>query len=154
MLFRSSQNRRETYRSKLSNVVVVRFFGPLVLIVFALLLFGSTFPSWRFLPAAPLLLAALLGASVASVKVQDGAVYYRRFLRWIPIAVDELVNANSELPRLIGSLRITRYIFPWGRLYFVLDVAPVLFGEPRTPLLTYLWEQSRENEGRESGARR
>jgi hypothetical protein len=41
-----------------------------VLIVFALLLFGRGFPAWGFLPGVPLLLAALLGASVASVKIQ------------------------------------------------------------------------------------
>lgn len=135
MLFRTDQSSRRTYRSRASNLFLVRIGGPLLLVMIAILLFGKDYPTLRFLPAVPLLLAALLGTTVANVEVSDSGIRYRRLARWTTVPKKELVSARSELPGLVGSLQLRRYVFPWGRLYFVLDAVPVPFGKSRSPLL-------------------
>jgi hypothetical protein len=84
-------------------------------------IFGEDFLTWRFLFASPFIIAALFGASIAILEVRDGVLRYRRFFTWTTIRDDEMVAAGVIWPPFIGYLRLNRFIFPWGRVYFVLD---------------------------------
>ncbi len=112
-----------TLRSQPRNVFLAKLWGPLFCVVGSLLVFGEDFPSRRFVLAFPFLIAALFGASLAILEVRDGVFYYRRLFKWTPIRDGEIVSGRVEWPPLIGSIRLKRLMFPWGRLYFVLDAS-------------------------------
>jgi hypothetical protein len=112
-----------TSRSQPRNVFLVKLWGPLLCVVGSLLIFGEDFPSRRFLLASPFLIAALFGASLAILEVRNGVLYYRRLFKWTPIRENEIVSGRVEWPPVIGSIRLNRFVFPWGRLYFVLDAS-------------------------------
>ena len=108
--------------SQESNVVVSKYWGPFVCI-----LFSCVAISWQGLPnrslflAAPFLIAAFFGASLAVIDIRDGVLYYRRALTWTMVPSSEIVSGRVEWPPFIGSIRLRKRVAPWGRLYFVLD---------------------------------
>lgn len=109
------------FHSYAGNVLLTKIWGPLICVLIAIGVFGKDFPGWRFLPAYPFLLAAAFGASVATIEVRAGVIRYRRFIRWKTIPSEEILESRAELPPLIASLRLNRFVWPWGRLYFALD---------------------------------
>jgi hypothetical protein len=129
-----------TLRSQPRNVFLAKLWGPLLCVVGSLLVFGEDFPSRRFLLASPFLIAALFGASLAILEARDGVFYYRRLFKWTPIRDDEIVSGRVEWPPVIGSMRLNRLMFPWGRLYFVLDANsdPNPFHKGEYALLRYI----------------
>jgi hypothetical protein len=106
----------------------------------SLALFADEFSFRRSLLAAPLLIFALFGASLAIVELRDGVLRYRRLFNWTILRKDEIVSARVECSSLVGSIRLKRFLFPWGRLYFVLDanLDPNPFHRGDYPLLRYL----------------
>jgi len=108
-------------RSAVPAVLVVKCWGPLILVIGALGVFGADFPTWKFLPAIPLLLLAIFHASVAVVEVRGGVIRYRRLFKWADIQSEEVLSARPVWPPLLGSIKLKRFVLPWGRLYFVLD---------------------------------
>jgi hypothetical protein len=111
----------KTLRSQSTDVFLTKLWAPLICFVATLGIFGGEFPTWRFLFASPLILAALFGLSVAVVEVRDGVLRYRRFLRWTVVPRGDVISSGVVWPGFIGYLRLRRPIFPWGRLYFALD---------------------------------
>ena len=95
---------------------------------------------------------ALFGLSVAIVEVRDDILRYRRFVKWRAIARHDIIGARIEAPPIIGSLRLNKFLFPWGRLYFALDrnMSPKPFGEGEYPALNHIRDNkggpSKENE--------
>jgi hypothetical protein len=98
------------------------------------------FPDRRSLVTLPVLIAALFGASLAIVEVRRDTVRYRRLFKWKTIPKDDIVNARVVWGPFIGSMRLKRFVFPWGRLYFVLDAVsdPNPFHRGEFPLVRYL----------------
>jgi len=84
--------------------------------------------------------AALFGASLAIVELRGGVLRYRRLFKWRTIPEDDIVSARVVWGPFIGSMRLKRFVFPWGRLYFVLDANsdPNPFHRGEFPLLRYL----------------
>jgi hypothetical protein len=71
----------------------------------------------------PLVLGLLLGGvfSLTAVEVRagDDALRYRRFLTWRTIPYAEILDCKLCIWPVYGSLRVTRFVPPWGRIYFV-----------------------------------
>lgn len=136
-------------RSRSAKVFLVKFWGPLLCIIIAVGVFGGDFPSRRLWLVLPFLLAALFGLSIASLEVRGDTLRYRRLFKWTVIN-DEVLEARVECPPLIGSLRLKRFVFPWGRLYFALDsnTESNPFRRGPFPLVGYL---NREDSHREGG---
>ena len=107
-----------TLRSHPTNILLARLLLPLILLVPTI---GFGVGTWRFLFALPLIIAALFGMSIATLEAHDGVLRYRRFLKWTTIRDDEIVATGVLWHPFIGYLRLTRPVFPWGRLYFALD---------------------------------
>jgi hypothetical protein len=133
-------NRQVTLHSRLENTLVTKIFGPLFFLVMAFVLVAGDFPGRRLLLATPLLATALFGATLAILEVRGGVLRYKRLFRWTTIREHEIKEARPEWPPFIGSIRFNRLLFPWGRLYFVLDanLNANPFGKGDFALLRYL----------------
>jgi hypothetical protein len=59
--------------------------------------------------------------SLAVVRIRDGAVEYRRLLRWRRLPRTEVISSGVIWSPFIGYLRLQRPQPPWGRLLFILD---------------------------------
>jgi hypothetical protein len=141
-----------TLRSEPRKVFLGKLWGPLLCVGGALLVFGQDFPSLRFLLAIPFFIAALFGLSLAVLEVRGGSLRYRRLFKWTTIPEDQIVSARVEWPPVIGSVRLRRFLLPWGRLYFILDKStesgPFRRGE--FPLIRYLNREELQKEGQSS----
>ena len=130
-------------RSYPSSVFVLKYYAPIIL-------FGGTFVFWsvgfrwaQLIFVIPLLGGALFHASLAVVQVPDGRIRYRRLFSWKQLPYDEIADCGVAWGIGIGYLRLRHFLFPWGRLYFVLDRNEKLFGRGEFPLLSYIREHSR-----------
>lgn len=132
------------FRSRQSTVFLTKIWGPLILLGACFVVFGRDLLSWRFLLAVPLILAACFAESLAVVRLKDGILSYRRIIKWTKIAENEIVTARTEWPPFIGSLSLTKYVFPWGKLYFVLDgnSEPNPLRPGKYPLVDYISERA------------
>lgn len=131
--------KRELASSTL-NTITIKYWGPIVCIAGALGVFGRDFPTLRFLPAIPLLLIAFFLASLAVVEVKSGVLRYRFLFRWRELRSENLIGAKLIWPPFIGSIQLKSPIFPWGRLYFVLDknTESNLFRRGEFPIISFI----------------
>jgi len=125
-------------RSHPSNVFVLKYYAPLIL-------FGSTFVFWsggfrwaQLILLVPLIFGIFFYASLAVLEIPDGMVRYRRLFRWRRVTYEEIVEPGTSWHFGIAYLRLKRFVFPWGKLYFVLDQNEKLFGRGAYPLLRYI----------------
>jgi hypothetical protein len=130
-------------RSHPSNVFVLKYYAPIIL-------FGGTVVFWsvgfrwaQLIILVPLTLGMLFYASLAVLQIPDGTIRYRRLLQWQRLPYDEVVECGVSIFG-IGYLRLKRFHFPWGKLYFVLDANDRLFGRGTHPLLHYIQDRVRE----------
>jgi hypothetical protein len=140
--------KRELASSKV-NSFTIKYWGPVVCIAGALGVFGHDFPTLRFLPALPLLLAAFFLVSLAVVEVSNGVVRYRRLLKWREILREDILRVRIIWPPFIGSIKLKQFVFPWGRLYFVLDknTEPIPFRRGEFPLVRFLNKEEHHERG-------
>ena len=108
-------------RSKATNIFLAKLWGPLSCFLIAIGLSDQGIFTWSFLLACPFLFAGLFGATVATVEVRNGGLRYRRLFQWRTIRNEEIAEAGVAWGPVLGSIRLNRYLFPWGRLYFALD---------------------------------
>jgi hypothetical protein len=101
-----------------------KYYVPLILIAFSIGMFSGEFVTRRLLVICPIILAAVFFLSLAIIEVNSGVLRYRRFLKWIPIDESEVRGSGVSWPGVIGYIRLSRYVVPWRRLYFVLDDGP------------------------------
>lgn len=131
-----------TLRSSPTMIFLAKGGVPFLCAVFAIELLtdhGNFFIRNLFL-ACPFIIAALFGVSVAAVEISGGVVRYRRFLRWKEITPEKMACVRIEWAPFLGSIQLKKLIFPWGRLYFVLDrnLSPNPFAPGKYPLLSYI----------------
>lgn len=69
----------------------------------------------------PLFLSAIFLLSVAEAKAETNAFCYRRLLKWKIMDYKKISNCGTAWGGLVGFVTFDRLVFPWGRLYFVLD---------------------------------
>lgn len=127
-------------RSHPSSVFVLKYYAPF-------LFFGATFIFWssRFRFGAlviliPLLFGVFFSASLAVLRIPDGTVHYRRLFSWRKLHYDEISGCGVSWVPGTGYLRLRRFLWPWGKLYFILDRNKQLF-RPERPLLRYIQER-------------
>lgn len=130
-------------RSHPSSVFVLKYYAPIIL-------FGGTFVFWsggfrwaQLIFLIPLLAGVLFHGSLAVLQVPDGRIRYRRMFSWRRLPYDEIVDSGVAWGIGIGYLRLNHFLFPWGKLYFVLDQNEKLFGRGEYQLLRYIQEHSR-----------
>lgn len=114
---------RTFLRSLPTNIFLAKVWGPLLCVAAAIFLWSGNggFFSRNFFLACPFVIAALFGVSVAILEVRGGILRYRRFFIWKPLPPEGIIGARIEAPPVLGSIRLRRFLFPWGRLYFALD---------------------------------
>jgi hypothetical protein len=139
-------------QSSRSNVLLAKIWGPFLCLVIAICITGRNLFSRDFFLGFPFLIAAFFGFSIAILEVRDGVLRYRRGLKWRTIPRDEIIDGRIEWPPALGSIRLKKYLFPWGRLYFALDTRSRLetFHRGEYPLLNYLCDRKvsmHEDEG-------
>jgi hypothetical protein len=127
-------------RSYPSSVFVLKYYAPVIL-------FGGVFVFWsvgfrwaQLIVPFPLVLGILFYASLAVLQIPDGTIRYRRLLRWRSLPYDEIAGCGISWGG-VGYLRLNRFLFPWGKLYFVLDQNDKLFKRGTHPLLRYIQER-------------
>jgi hypothetical protein len=136
-------------RSKPANVFLAKFWIPFLFggIAVAMCSGDLFFPRSLFL-ASPFIAGVLFFFSLAVLEIQEGGVArYRRLFSWREIPFDDIVDARVEVPPVIASVRCRKFLFPWGRLYFVLDrnLDSNLFHEGEYALLSYI--RNRKSQG-------
>jgi hypothetical protein len=102
----------------------LKYYVPMLLVAFSIGMFYGEFTSRRLLVIFPALVAAFFLLSLATLEVADGVLRYRRFRKWMPIEASEVRGSGVLWPGVIGYIRLSRYVSPWRRLYFVLDAPP------------------------------
>jgi len=130
-------------RSDHSSTLVLKFYAPIIW-------FGGTFVFWsgefrwaQLIFLIPLIGGALFHASLAVLQIPDGGIRYRRLFSWRQLPYDEIVDCGVAWGIGIGFLRLKHSLFPWGKLYFVLDKNQKLFGRGEYPMLRYIEKQAR-----------
>jgi hypothetical protein len=108
-------------RSRPANILLTKFWTPLLFAIPALGILVEDFPTWRVVFASPFFLAGLFQVSIAILELRGGVLRYKRFINWKTIHEDEIVAAGILWHPFIGYVRLNRYVFPWGRIYFALD---------------------------------
>lgn len=109
------------YESSSSKVWLLKFWAPLFWLIWTVALFKDDVFSIRIIGCIPFVLAFAFQMSLAVVRIRDGAVEYRRLLRWTRVARTEVTSSGVVWSPFIGYLRLQKSQPPWGRLFFVLD---------------------------------
>jgi len=109
------------YQSSSSNVWLLKFWAPLFWLIWTVALFKDDVFSIRIVGCIPFVLAFVFHMSLAVVRIREGAVQYRTFLRWKSLPRMEVVSSGVIWSPFIGFLRLQKPRLLWGRLFFVLD---------------------------------
>lgn len=112
---------RTNIRSHRLNAALLKFWAPLLWLAPAATLSFSHLSARRLLMCLPSALAAVFYMSLAIVRLDNGVLRYRRFLAWTTLPRGEILSGGTSWHPLIGYIRLKHLVFPWGRLYFVLD---------------------------------
>lgn len=97
----------------------LKLFVPMMLLAGGLGIFGKYVFTWRIVFILPFLLAAWFLVTLAIVQVRGGTLRYRRLFTWTNLEFPEVLASGQRWG--LGYVRLKRFVFPWGRLYFVLD---------------------------------
>ncbi|SRR5713226_1239940 len=137
-----SEPKQPNLQSHFANTIQFKYLVGLLWICFAAWSFGRRPLGWGSLVLLPFVLISIFHLSLAVVQVRDGMLRYRRFLKWTGIQKEEVVSSGAFF--MFGYMRLNHYVFPWGKIYFVLDrnVNPNPFQKPDFPLLRYLKGES------------
>jgi hypothetical protein len=131
-------------RSKGSTLFLGKLWFPLILLAGVFGVSGWNLNIGRLVFDLPLLIAALFGVSIATVEVRGDVIRYRRFVKWTAIRHEDIVAAGARWAPFFGYVRLNRFVFPWGRIYFALDqnLNSNPFGRGEFALLRYLRKES------------
>lgn len=75
-------------------------------------------PHWIVVGLPPVLLA-LLYLTAAQVRPGERTLRCRRFFSWREVPYEEVRECKVSVAPGLGVLRLGRFVFPWGRIYFV-----------------------------------
>jgi hypothetical protein len=95
----------------------------LFLVIATVFIFRSRHFYWQYLLVfIPALALSLFCLSLAIVEASDETIRYRRFSVWKELRFDEITGCGlSKLRIEVGYVSLKRFVWPWGRLYFLLD---------------------------------
>ena len=111
-------------RSSDSSQFFLQRYWPLILFLGV-----TTFIVWKIgfrwgqlLFLVPMFLLSLFHLSLAVVEASDEAVRYRRLSGWTMLRFDEITSCGfSKLRIEIGYMGLKHFVWPLGKLYFILD---------------------------------
>ncbi|MGH9436538.1 MAG: hypothetical protein ACRD22_01255 [Terriglobia bacterium] len=84
-------------------------------------LFKDDVFSVRIIGCIPFVLALVFHTSLSIIRIRDGRVEYRQFLRWKPLPSTDVASSGVIWSPFIGFLCLRKSVPPWGRLFFILD---------------------------------
>jgi len=126
-------------RSDTSEEFLLRLW-PLIFFVGFMVVFRRILFHWAglFLLVFVFLLS-MFHASLAVIEIPDGTIRYRRLFKWRELPYAEIVSCDvSRVGVGIGYIRLKYFLWPWGKLYFILDKH---MGRGRLPLLDFIQER-------------
>lgn len=104
---------------------------------------------------AVLAIAGIFCLTAAEVQTEENALKYRRFLVWKQVTYDEICECQDSFLPGFAYVRLVRFVWPWGRLYFV-TARPAFTGNPKELAVNInsrragTWIPERTNDGNES----
>lgn len=125
-------------RSHPSLTIALKYWAPIVFFLCIFVFLNNQFRWAQLIFLVPLVLGLLFHASLAVLQIPDGNIRYRRLLSWRRVPYDEIVDCGVSWGIGIGYIRLKHFLFPWGKLYFILDQNEKLFGRGAHPLLRYI----------------
>jgi hypothetical protein len=100
--------------------IVIRVWMPLLFVaIVCLFLRGMTPEYW--LIALPLLLLFGFMNTLADVHDMGNIIRIKRWWNSVDVPKGEIVRIGPSFLEGIGVLQLCRFVFPWGRIYFVSD---------------------------------
>jgi hypothetical protein len=130
-------------RSDRSQVFILKYW-PLIFSLGVPFVFLKIQFQWEHLfVLVPIFLGAVFRASLAVIEIPDGTIRYQRSFNWRELPYDEIVCCDvSRLSVGIGYISLKRFLWPWGKLYFILDALRANISE--TSLVPLINEQKGE----------
>lgn len=149
-----SHSRHFDLRSDRTKLFLFKFWFPFLSLCGILGVFSD---NWRAVwIVSPLIVLAVFLLSLAEVQAQPEFLRYRRLLKWRTITYEEILSCGLVRHTFFGFVKLKRFRFPWGKLYFVLDGS--LYEDPlarsKSELLRYAEgkaNRSGESQSRVSG---
>jgi len=99
---------------------VVRVWMPMMFFLGVYLFFHGTAPEY-WLIALPLLLIAIFMSTLAEIRDQGHRIHVKTLWHSIDVPKEDVAGIAQSLVEGVGVLRLHRFVFPWGRIYFVAD---------------------------------
>jgi hypothetical protein len=93
---------------------------PIILTTILCLFFYGSAPEY-WLIALPLLLVVTFMTTLAEIHDEGHTVRVKRWWGSIEVAKQDVAKISPLLLDGIGVLKLRRFVFPWGRIYFVAD---------------------------------
>ncbi len=114
---------------------VVRVWMPMIFAAVAYLFLHDMQPVFWLL-ALPLLPVLLFMVALAEVHDEGQQIYVKRLWKSCRILKNDVLGNNNSFIDGIGVLRLGRFVFPWGHIYFVHDWSNRPIAENISPI----WE--------------
>ena len=89
------------------------------MLAFPYILPSGSFRLPNILLSVPFLVGSFFFLTVAQVQPSGDHLRYRRFRKWKTIPYSEIRSCRKNW--VFGYLTTTRYLWPWGGLYFTRD---------------------------------
>jgi hypothetical protein len=126
-------------RSDPSQVFLFKYW-PLIVFVGLTVVFWKIRFKWAGLFVLVFVfLLSMFRASLAVIEIPDGTIRYRRVFKWRELPYAEIVSCDVSRAGVgIGYIRLKYFLWPWGKLYFILDEH---MGRGRLPLLDFIQER-------------
>jgi hypothetical protein len=106
------------YETSLKNAVFVFKYGfGFFLFLFGLAVFNKQHPYGTGFICLGFIILGLFFLSVARVSPEREVVKYRNWFRWRTVSYSEIQDCGESW--VFGYIKCRRYLFPWGKIYFV-----------------------------------
>lgn len=131
-------------RSDLSQVFLLKFWPIIFLVGFTVLFWKIGFGRAGLFVLVFVFLLSMFLASLAVIEIPDGTIRYRRLFNWRELPWEEIARCGVSRTGIgIGYISLKRFLWPWGKLYFVLGEVE----RGREPLLTFIQKRIGESLG-------
>ena len=111
----------------ISRFLMTVWMPMIFLAIVCLFLYGVALKYW--LLVLPFLLVLAFMTTLAEIHDGGETVHVQRWWGSIALAKEDVAERTPFFLEGIGVLKLRRFVFPWGRIYFVDDWSDV--GEPR-----------------------
>jgi hypothetical protein len=103
--------------SDTTKIFLLRLWLPFILLLgVSTALWGGR--HWVVLSLPPVLVA-LFYLSAVQIRPGPKMLRWRRLFNWQDVPYENILECKVSIAPGIGLLRLRRFVFPWGRLYFV-----------------------------------